>query len=83
MEREARGVIRGHRPHFDHPLSGAVALVYVFRLRTALSGMPESSLVGVIHLRTKRRNPCLRDPRGQFHLMSTFPGREITVRSDR
>ena len=49
MEREARGVIRGHRPHFDHPLSGAVALVYVFRLRTALSGMPESSLVGVIH----------------------------------
>ena len=50
MEREARGVIRGHRPHFDHPLSGAVALVYVFRLRTALSGMPESSLVGVIFM---------------------------------
>jgi hypothetical protein len=46
---EARGVIRRHGPHFDHPLSGAVALVYVFRLRTALSGIPESSLVGVIH----------------------------------
>ena len=27
---EARGTTRRHGPHFDHPLSGAVALVYVF-----------------------------------------------------
>ena len=59
--------------YFDHPLSGA--LNYVFRLNRALSDLSESTLVDVIFM-SQAPSSVNGNPRVQFHLNSTFPGRE-------
>jgi hypothetical protein len=60
------------------PLVPALRLTLEFGLiQASLKVLSSESLLRTI------RDPLNRNPRVQFHLNSTFPGREITVRSGR